>query len=147
VRVLDNTRRLRVAIAHWCHRLKAKRQAAWRDDMRAKLKVTQERKNAKVMKDAWAKWRQSHQSHLSGQHYAERLVLRFLQHWRRRLFVVDHLESAADQFFNASVGRKTEMCWNRWRLAMETRSTERIISERVGLRIMGKALKTWKQHL
>jgi protein SFI1 len=141
-----DTRRLRAAFSCWKLRLKAKRQTEWRDGMRMKMKIIREKKEAKLRKDAWAKWRQSYRSHLSAQHYAERLVLRFLHRWRERLAKVDHMEAAADEFLYDTVGRRAEKCWDHWKVMMELRNSERVISERIDLRVMGNTLKIWRKH-
>jgi protein SFI1 len=110
------------------------------------MKTVREKREGKLRKDAWAKWRQSYRSHLSGQHYTERLVLRFVQRWKTKLLEVDHLEAAGDEFLNGKDRRVAERCWRYWRRAAELRSAERSVVASVGLRIMGSVMDIWKQH-
>lgn len=146
VSALANNRGLRAALATWKSRLKEKKQTEWRNDMRRKMTSVREKREAKLRKDAWAKWRQSYRSHLSEQHYAERLVLRLFRRWKTRFLAVDHLEVVGDQFLDAKENRAVERCWTFWRRAVELRNVERTVSESVGLRIMGNTMEVWKQH-
>jgi protein SFI1 len=114
--------------------------------MRSKMKTVREKREGKLRKDAWAKWRQSYRSHLSGQHYTERLVLRFFQWWKTKLLEMDHLEAAGDAFFSGKDRKAAERCWSYWRRTAELRNAERLIVESIGLRIMGNAMDIWKKH-
>jgi protein SFI1 len=147
VTTLADTRCLRAALTIWESRLKEKRQTEWRNDMRMKMKTVREKREGKLRKDAWAKWRQSYRSHLSGQHYTERLVLRFFRRWKTKLSAVDHLEAAADGFLNGREDRAVNRCWDYWRRAVELRNAERSVVERVSLRIMEDAMSVWKKHM
>jgi protein SFI1 len=114
--------------------------------MRRKMKTVREKREGKLRKDAWAKWRQSYRSHLSGQHYTERLVLRFFQRWKTKLQEVDHLEAAGDQFLDDKERKAAERCWTYWKRAVQLRNAERSVVESVGLRIMGDAMDIWKKQ-
>jgi protein SFI1 len=127
--------------------LKTKRQTKWRDEMRAKMKIVRQVKDVKLREDAWAKWRRSYQSHLSGQHYAERLVLRCFQRWRERLCMFDRMEAAADEFLSITVSGNVERCWDHWKTAIEMRNAENTISHRVGLRMVANVLRIWRKRL
>ncbi|KZT68998.1 hypothetical protein DAEQUDRAFT_765781 [Daedalea quercina L-15889] len=144
---LSDRRRLKAAMDLWKVTLKEKKQADWRSSMRARMKAVRERREAKILKDAWAKWRQSYQSHLSAQHYNERLVSRFLRQWRTRLAYLDQLDAAAEHLEYARQERQAERCWDLWRRALEVRRQERVMAERVDMRIMGQAMDTWKNRL
>lgn len=142
-----NQRRLQKFINVWKTRLQVKRQAQWRDAMRYRMKVVRTARETKLKKDAWAKWRQSYQSHLSGQHYTERLILRFFDQWKRKLGGMDHLEAVADNFDRLREDRTLARCWNLWRKESELKAAERVMAERVDWRIMGNVLHVWKRHL
>jgi protein SFI1 len=146
VATLANNRRLRSAFNAWTAGVKEKRQAEWRHGMRMKMKTIREKREGKLRDDAWAKWRQSYRSHLSGQHYIERLVLQFYRHWKKRLSDVDHLEATADEFSGVMEGRATERFWNHWRRTMEMRNAERMVLERVSMRVMGEVMDAWKRN-
>ncbi|KAI0934407.1 hypothetical protein AcV5_006256 [Taiwanofungus camphoratus] len=144
---LSDRRRLKAAFQLWKVRVKEKRHTDWRRSMRARMKTIRENREAKLKKDAWAKWRQSYRSHLSGQHYSERLVLRSFRWWRERLGKLDQLDAAADHFTYAQEEGLIEKCWDSWRRALDMHRTERVMAERVGLRIIGQAIDVWKQRL
>lgn len=146
VSTLNNNQCLRAALRAWKSRLKEKRQTEWRNDMRSKMKTVREKREGKLRKDAWAKWRQSYRSHLSGLHYTERLVLRFFRRWKTKLLTVDYLEAAGDVFLNGKDGRVAERCWSYWRRAVELRNAERSVADNVRLRIIGNVMNIWKQH-
>lgn len=115
--------------------------------MRNKMKSVRERREGKMRKDAWAKWRQSYRSHISGQHYTEHLVLRFFQRWKTRLLDIDHLEAVGEESLNIRGRRDVERTWVYWRRAAELRAAERSIAESVSLRIMGHVIDLWKQRM
>ncbi|KII88582.1 hypothetical protein PLICRDRAFT_698940 [Plicaturopsis crispa FD-325 SS-3] len=147
VTILANKRRLRSALSAWRTKFKHSRQIHWRNDMRAKMKSVREKREGKLRKDAWAKWRQSYRSHLSGLHYSERLVLRSFQRWKDRLTAIDRLEDAADEFTRRRELRIREECWMRWRKAADIGDAEKTVIERVGLRIMGNAMDAWRRRV
>jgi protein SFI1 len=144
---LDNERRLRRVLNHWVRRLHDKRRVNWQNAMRTKLKNARDKRDSKLRKDAWAKWRQSYQSHLSRQHYSERLVIRFYWKWKDRLFSLDRMDTAADIRLSVIERRSIERTWNVWRRAADMRLLEKTVSERVYLRLMREAMSAWKQHL
>lgn len=147
VTTLANTRRLRVAFVGWRSRLKEKRQTDWRNDMRGKMKSVRENREGKLRKDAWAKWRQSYRSHLSGQHYIDHLVLRCFRKWRTRLLDIDHLEAAGDEFLRLKEAKGAERCLTYWRRAAELRNAERSVTETVSLRILASKMDLWKKRM
>jgi protein SFI1 len=144
---LADQRCLKAAFRVWAFKLKEKKRTDWQHMMRTKMKLIQDRREGKLRKDAWAKWRQSYQSHLSRQHYAERLILRFYRRWEDSLAKLDHMEAVADEHQYVIEERTVERCWDCWRKAMQMKMMEKTMSERVGLRIMGKVIDIWKQHL
>lgn len=115
--------------------------------MRMKMKTVRENREGKLRKDAWAKWRQSYRSHLSGQHYTERLVLRFFQRWKAKLLTVDRLEAAGDEFLSRRENAAANRCWDYWRREVELKIAHRSVVERVSLRIMENAISVWKKHM
>lgn len=56
------------------------------------------------------------------------------------------LEEAGNEFLMVTEGKAGERCWGHWRRAVEIRSSERIILERVGLRVMGEVMDIWNRH-
>lgn len=131
----------------WKTKLKEKKQADWRHAMRARMQTVRARREAKLLKDAWAKWRQSYQSHLSEQRYHERLVARCLRRWRARLARLDELDAAAEHLEYVRQERQVERCWDLWRKALDVRRRERVMAERVDVRVMGQVMDTWRRRL
>lgn len=144
---LSDGRRLRVALEVWRAKLKERRQAQWREDMRARMKTVRDHHDLKLKKDAWAKWRQSYRSHLSEQHYSEKLVLRIYMKWRKKHVRLDRLEGAGEQLVKSREKSHVERCWDLWKRAMEVRKAEKAMSERIGLRILANAVDVWKSRM
>lgn len=147
ISALSDRRRMKLAVQIWKTKWKEKRQAVWRESMRARMQTVRQKREAKLLKDAWANWRQSHRSHLSEQHYADRLVVRFFKRWRTRLEDLEQLDAAVDHFLYEKEERSVERCWDMWRRAMEMRKAERMMVERVDLRIMGQTMEVWKHRV
>ncbi|OBZ75311.1 hypothetical protein A0H81_04427 [Grifola frondosa] len=147
VSALSNRRCLKVALNLWEDKLKEKRQAQWRDNMRSRMREVREKRELKLKKDAWAKWRQSYRSHLSEQHYSERLVLRFLKRWQAKVHRLDELDAAAEHFMYAKEEAQIEQCWNMWQHAMDMRRAEKEMKARVALRVMAEAMVVWKKRI
>lgn len=143
---LANTRCLRAALTLWEAKLKQKRQIAWRNDMRAKMKTVREKRDLKIQKDAWAKWRQSFRSHLSELQYNERIILRFFLRWKSSLSKLDRLETAADQFYRRSRCSAVVQTWKRWKRALAVSDAEKAVSAKISLRINRDVMQVWKKH-
>ncbi|KAG6903226.1 hypothetical protein C0995_002769 [Termitomyces sp. Mi166 len=131
----------------WRYRLRRREQDKWRQDMRQKMKTIRERRGLKLCKDAWAKWRKSYCSHMSGHRYAEQLVHRFYNRWKKRLSTINQFELIADDAFRASEGRAVLRYWDRWRTARQLRSSEQIMFERIDLRLMRDAMSIWQKNM
>jgi protein SFI1 len=144
---LSDGRRLKAALQLWKVKLKERKQAHWRDDMRLRMKTVRDRHEVKLKKDAWAKWRQSYRSHIAEQHHSQQLVLRFFNKWRTTLARLDRLEDAANRLRIVRTKTQKERCWDLWRKAMEMRKVERMMAERVGLRIMSNAMDRWRTQM
>lgn len=147
VGILADNRLLRSYFRAWYLRLKKHQQAAWRQSMRNKIDLIRRRREDKLRKDAWAKWRQSFKSHLSDQHYAERLVLRTFRQWRDKIRKLDDMAELADEVMHCGDHRTLEQAWNHWNNATQLRSIERLISYKIGLRIMHEAMGAWKRRM
>lgn len=130
----------------WKAKLKEKHLAKWRDEMRHKMKIIKDKVALRLQKDAWAKWRQSYLSHLSGQHYTEHLLFRFYCRWKERLSRRDELENVAELHFGALEQRWVGRCWNLWRRASDMRNAEHVLIERVNLRLVSNVMDIWRKH-
>ncbi|KAF9227630.1 hypothetical protein BS17DRAFT_725990 [Gyrodon lividus] len=146
VATLANTRCLRAAMAVWKAKLKEKRQVAWRNDMRAKMKTIRKKRELKIQKDAWAKWRQSFRSHLSELQYNERIVIQFFLRWKSSLSKVDRLGANADQFHRRTNGSTAMLAWKCWKRALAIRNAEKAVETKIGLRVKCEVMQVWKNH-
>ncbi|KAG5654501.1 hypothetical protein H0H81_001142 [Sphagnurus paluster] len=125
---LSNTRCLRKLINTWRSRLREKQQNKWRQGMRQKMKIIREIHERKLRKDAWAKWRQSYR-------------------WKKRVSAIAELDNIADHAYGANQEKAVVKCWNHWRNAMEMRNSERTMSDRIALRLMGEAMSAWYKNM
>ncbi|OJT15746.1 hypothetical protein TRAPUB_4382 [Trametes pubescens] len=146
VAALSDRRCLKRALNAWKQKSKEKKQVHWREDMRARMKMVRDRDELRLKKDAWAKWRQSHLSHLAEHQFSQRLVKRFFDRWKSRVGRLDQLDAAAEHFVHAKEERAMERCWDIWRRTAELRTAERSLRERVDLRTMTGALAVWTKH-
>ena len=143
---LANTRCLRAALTLWKAKLKEKRQVVWRNDMRAKMKTIREKRDSKIQKDAWAKWRQSFRSHLSELQHNERVVLRFFLRWKSSLSKLDSFETTADRFYHRTTCSAVLQTWKRWKRALAIRDAERAVTAKIGLRVGREVMQMWKKY-
>lgn len=146
VAALSDRRCLKRALNTWKQRSKEKKQVHWREDMRARMKMVRERDELRLKKDAWAKWRQSHLSHLAEHQFSQKLVKRYFDRWKSRVGRLDQLDAAAEHFVYAKEERAMERSWDIWRRTAELRIAERTMRERVDVRIMAGAMDVWTKH-
>ena len=105
-----------------------------------------ESREAALRRDAWARWRQLYQSRLMQQRFAVRLVERYFERWKDRLRNVDAMKGRADHVVVAREGKTVVRCWDSWVRAVELRSAEREVSERVGPRVVRGSMAFWRQR-
>ncbi|KAF8559809.1 hypothetical protein OG21DRAFT_496214 [Imleria badia] len=143
---LANAHCLRAALTLWKAKLKDKRQIAWRNDMRAKMKTVREKRDLKIQKDAWAKWRQSFRSHLSELQYNERIVLCFFLRWKSSLSKLHCLEGAAEQFYRRTTCSAVVQSWKRWKRALAISDAEKAVTAKISLRVNREVMQMWKRY-
>ncbi|KAL0946958.1 hypothetical protein HGRIS_013114 [Hohenbuehelia grisea] len=144
---LSNQRMLRRILSAWKAKYRLKKQTQWRRDMRSKMKLVRDGHDARLQKNAWEKWRQSHRLQASGDHYTQTLVARFFRQWKRRLVALEQQEILVDDFIQNSNVTALHNHWLRWKRTLELHNAERVVDERVSLRIMGSAMFAWKQRM
>ncbi|KAG6854332.1 hypothetical protein C0991_008227 [Blastosporella zonata] len=142
----DNRRRRKI-LTIWRNHLKEREQNKWRRDMRQKMKTIREKREHKLCKDAWAKWRQQYRSHLADHHYIEHFAHRFFERWKQQLSTISQFEMIADDAFQVFQERKMEYYLDRWRTAKAIRVSEQVISERIGLRLMHGTMTVWRKNM
>lgn len=144
---LSNNRCLRVALDVWKVRLREKEQMKWREMMRSKMKTIRTKRESKLLQDAWATWLQSYRSYVAGQQYTKQLQLRYYWQWKKQLSRIIENEIIADNFFDAATQNAAKRCWHLWRNANEIRDRERILTERIDLRLMEGTLTAWHTRM
>jgi protein SFI1 len=141
-----NAYRRKAALVRWHMRLQERRKGAWRADMRMRMHTVRSLREAALRRDAWARWRQLYQSRLLQQRFAVRLVERCFERWKGKLPEINSMKGRADEFLAAREGEAAGRCWDSWRRAVELRSAERAIAERVGARVVRKFMAFWHQR-
>ncbi|KAG6818169.1 hypothetical protein H0H87_000074 [Tephrocybe sp. NHM501043] len=153
IATLSDNRCRRKALTQWRDRFQARKQNKWRQVMRERMKVIREKRELQLRKDAWAKWRQLYRSHLSSQHYLERLVQRFYECWKQRLVTIGKFETIADGAYQASQERDMIQYWNHWRTSRDMHSSERLMDAQLeamqlnSFRLCDKMLYAWRVYL
>ena len=140
---LSDKKCLKGAFRAWNARLAEKQRAKWRNDMRLRMRHIREKREKRLQMRVWIKWRQSFQS---VGFYNEHIAIRTIRRWKQRLVQVGQFEDAADDLLQKANERILVKCWNTWRKTNETRSAERAIVERVGLRVMNRFLNIWRKR-
>ncbi|KAH9484335.1 hypothetical protein JR316_0003816 [Psilocybe cubensis] len=131
----------------WQARLRQRRQAAWRNDMRNKMKTVKMLSDNRVMKEAWEKWRLLQLSRRADKHYRSTLLVRHHGRWKGRLIVLDNLDVIADDFAEHVYLRSLQHFWNVWKQATSLRGDQRIITRKVDCRVMTTAFDLWRKRI
>lgn len=143
---LSDKRRLKRSLAIWRSKLREAQQSKWRHTMRLKMKAIKDKRELKLRKDAWAKWRQSYRSHLSDQRYEDGLRIRVYNRWKAQLSALDALEAVADDVLSATDDRRVIDCWERWRKTSKMESSAQIMIERINRREIADVMNSWRRH-
>ncbi|KAJ3867775.1 hypothetical protein EV359DRAFT_33800 [Lentinula novae-zelandiae] len=127
------------------HRAKEKQQIEWRQDMRMKIQIVRKRRDERILKEAWVKWGRSHKLVIADQYFDEQLVVRLFRHWRTQLRQNHEKEAIADDMSCSRMDKVVESCWDHWRASTDFSRIQKVVSERVGLRIVFEAFDVWKK--
>ena len=57
------------------------------------------------------------------------------------------MEALADEFSLRIESNAMERCWIFWKKASQIKAVEKIVLERVGLRVIGDVLDVWKKRM
>ncbi|PPQ78073.1 hypothetical protein CVT25_015607 [Psilocybe cyanescens] len=131
----------------WQTRLKQRRQAAWRNDMRHKMKLVKNKSDNRLKQDVWAKWRLLQLSHRADKHYQTTLLARHHGRWKGRLIELDNLDVIADDFSEHIYLKSLKLSWNLWKQAASLRRDQNIITQRVDCRIVATAFDLWRKRI
>lgn len=138
--------RMRSALNVWRRKLNEKREAQWRQIMRVKMKAVKDKRERKLIEGAWAKWRQNDSSRSAQRHYSKQLLHGMLRRWKDRLNEVDNLQHTADDVSRAADILLMKRSWKHWRRGATLQATERVLVERIDLRMMSNSLDLWRER-
>ncbi|KJA20236.1 hypothetical protein HYPSUDRAFT_1092898 [Hypholoma sublateritium FD-334 SS-4] len=139
--------RSRIFWGAWQAKLKQRRQIAWRNDMRQKLRAMKSKTDARLVSAAWKKWRQLYLGHHAGFHYQANLMHRCLSRWKHRLLHADDMQNLAIQFSDGTQFARLRRSWIAWINAIGMRRDERVMVERVNSRIVANSLDIWRKRM
>ncbi|KAJ3717655.1 Sfi1 spindle body protein-domain-containing protein [Lentinula guzmanii] len=126
-------------------RTKERQQAEWRRDMRLKMQTVRKRRDERILKEAWINWGRSHKLIMADRYFDEQLVVRLFQRWRTRLRAIQEKDALANELSGRRMDRIVESSWDHWRASTDLSRTEKVVSDRVGLRIISEVLVTWNK--
>ncbi|KAG6332366.1 hypothetical protein ID866_6722 [Astraeus odoratus] len=145
-RVAD-VRRLRVAMAVWTAKLKERRHLMWRNEMRSKMKITRQKREYKIQRDAWAKWRQAYCSRLAEMQFRERSIMWLFFRWKMKVAKLERLEVTAVEFSQRPSCSVIAGAWKQWRRAVSIRHAEHTVMANVGLRVKREVMDVWMKRV
>ncbi len=137
----------KAAFVRWQVHLQERRKAAWRADMRVRMQTVRSLRDGALRRDAWARWRQLYQSRLMQQRFAVRLIGRCFERWKDKVREMNAMKERADHLVVAREGRIVVRCWDSWVRAAELRIAERDVTERVGARVAGEFMTSWRRRM
>src|SRR6266545_4258219 len=133
-------RLLKQVLDIWKTKLKQKRQTAWREDMRKKMKVILRKCDLRSKKDAWMKWQRVLLLHRAHRHYEIGLLYRSLSRWKGKSNRLISLERDADDFAKETEFRLTYHCWEQWKRTTILRHKSLVVARMVDARITADTL-------
>ncbi|KAF4614733.1 hypothetical protein D9613_003001 [Agrocybe pediades] len=128
----------------WQARLKQKRQAAWRNDMRQKMKIVKTKSEMRIKTDAWFHWKRLAELSRADRYYQRNLLLRYQTRWKNKLTRLDDMDNMADHFSEETHIRTLHKFWYMWKQGMSLQHDERVITQRVDHRIMVATFQAWR---
>lgn len=131
----------------WQAKLKQKRQIAWRNDMRQKLRIMKTMTDDRIVNEAWKRWRQLHFAHLAEARYETNLMTQCYASWRNRLLQVDDKNNLAAQFLESTHFTHLRRSWLTWKNATAMRKDESIMVKRVQSRTMMNSFDLWRKRM
>ncbi|KAF8959025.1 hypothetical protein BDZ97DRAFT_1923172 [Flammula alnicola] len=142
-----DTHRVKLIFDVWRMKLKHRRQIAWRNDMRQKMKIIKNKSESRLKEDAWATWRQLYLAHRADAHHRSSLLIRYHSRWKEKLMKLDDMDSVADQFGESSHFRSLQKCWSKWKETASLRHDEHLMVQRIDCRIMANSIDLWRKRI
>lgn len=130
----------------WIDQLNRRRQEKWRQDMRMRMKVVRDKREARIRRDAWANLRRRYQLRLAAQKREQRLIRVSLNRWRRRLDHIDRLDMLADETAQRGLKRLVLQNWARWKHVLGLSFSEKLFVERNDRKTMKSAMAMWRKQ-
>lgn len=143
---LDDERRLSTYFTLWRKKLREKQQARWRTEMRNKMKVVRDRRGIRIIRDAWASWRQKYQVSFADRVYQQKVLLLAFLEWKEVFHRVHMVEGKGEQLIASRDQRLLLQCWQTWRAGTGLAGAEKEMADRVHAGIMWNAWSTWRKH-
>lgn len=140
-------RQLKRVLGVWKVKLKHKQQAAWREDMRQKMKVVKRKAEFRIKKDTWMKWQHVLLLHRAHRHYEIGLLCRFLNQWKVKWINLDTLERVANNFVNNADFRKVNRFWYQWKRATTLKHRVSVMTHKVDGRLIVNAFDRWRNRM
>ena len=137
---------LRSLFSAWQNKLRAKRQIAWRNDMRQKMKLVKNKADERILRTAWKQWRRLQLASVAEAHYHSTLLTRHANKWKASLIRLDNLDNIADEFAANLHSRILETFWMRWKIHTSLRHDEQTMVQRVNARLMTNAFDRWQEQ-
>ncbi|KAF7294982.1 CTLH domain-containing protein [Mycena indigotica] len=144
---LADVLRLRRTFSKWKLRSREKRQARWRTEMRAKMKIIRGKRERKVLTQTLQRWKQASQTRIAVRHHTYSLLYRYFSRWKQATVRLDQLDGRADQFSLVVDRGVVERAWYYWKHASQLQLGYRIVTENVALRVKTEVMDTWKSRL
>jgi len=130
----------------WTDKLKRRRQERWRQDMRMRMKIVRDKREARMERDAWAKWRHLFHLYLAAHNRDRRLTRVFFVRWRQRLEHIDRLDILADETAQRGLKRLVMQKWAWWKHVLELSLSEKVFVERNSRKTMENVMAMWRKQ-
>ena len=142
-----STKLLKRVFTFWKAKFNQKKQAAWREDMRQKMKIVKRKSELRIKRDAWTKWQRMLLLQRAQKHYEIGLLYRYLGKWKEKVIRVESLEQHAEMFLKEADFTVLDRFWRQWKLNTVLQHQSQIMLRRVECRIVANALGKWKTRM
>ncbi|KAH8117554.1 Sfi1 spindle body protein-domain-containing protein [Phellopilus nigrolimitatus] len=138
---------IKISMTVWLNRLKTRRVTQWKDDMRKRMSYIRKKRDDRIRREAWTRWKHLHQGELADSHYDRRLTSKMFAVWQSQLTRMDHLEAVAIDFMQLSEQNRAANLWDFWKRQTNLYESGKIIRDRVDARLLVSSLGTWKHRM
>ncbi|KAF9532236.1 Sfi1 spindle body protein-domain-containing protein [Crepidotus variabilis] len=145
--VAFTSRHIKRMFQAWQTKLKQRKQAAWRHEMRQKMKLIKTKADTRIRREAWTKWQNTLLLRRAHHHYEIGLLFRFHNRWREKLIQISLMDQKADLFSQNASLKIVDRSWDRWRSIAVLCHRETILAQKVNNRIVETAFNLWRKHM